>query len=174
MSTKENKVLVWDPFIRFFHWGLVLSFLLVWVSAEENMIIHEKVGYFMLSLIGLRIIWGFIGAKYARFSNFIYSPNNTLAYLRSLITQSPEHYTGHNPAGGWMVVLLLVGLIASALSGIQVAESNESIWEEFHEVVANLTMLLVMIHIAGVVVSSFIHHENLLFGMLSGKKSEEQ
>ena len=170
MRKNENSIPVWDPFIRFFHWSLALTYLVSWASAEEMWLLHEKTGYFILILIGLRSIWGMAGSRHARFSDFIYSPQETLTYLRSMIDRNAKSYAGHNPAGGWMVILIITSLAVTAATGIQIAGTHDSLWEEAHEIAASLTLLLVMLHIGGVLIASRMHSENLVKSMLTGKK----
>lgn len=117
------QVKVWDPLVRVFHWTLVLAFGTSYLTGDEwdswgN--IHEISGYLILGLVIFRIIWGFVGGKYARFSNFIYSPKLVLEYLKSLLTTHPKHYLGHNPAGGWMVAILLACLLTTTVTGLKV------------------------------------------------------
>jgi cytochrome b len=170
MEKNQHLRRVWDPFVRFHHWALVASFALAWVSAEESMLLHEQAGYFMLVLITLRLAWGVIGTQHARFTDFIYSPAKTFAYLSSLKSGTPRHYVGHNPAGGWMIILLLVMLLATIGSGIMMEGLHESAWEEIHEAFANLTILLVLVHVTGVVVAGLQHGENLVKAMITGYK----
>jgi len=169
MKNTTEKIAVWDPFVRIHHWLLASSFLLAWASAEELEGLHAQLGYFILVLISLRITWGLVGSRYSRFINFVYSPRNTLDYLQSLAAGRPPRHTGHNPAGGWMVIMLIVGLIASATTGIMV--EPESLWEELHEGIASLTMTLVIVHIGGVMVTSMLQGENLVKAMLTGNKN---
>ena len=118
-----TQVKVWDPLVRIFHWTLVLAFAASYLTGDEWDDwgdIHEVSGYIVLGLIIFRIIWGFVGSKYARFSNFIYSPSVVIDYLKSLLTTHPKHYLGHNPAGGWMVVLLLLGILTTGITGLKV------------------------------------------------------
>lgn len=170
MQTAQHRIVVWDPFVRAFHWSLVVAYLGAWLTAEELAGLHEQLGYFVLALIGLRLIWGLIGTRHARFSDFVRGPAATLSYLRSLAGGRPRHYLGHNPAGGWMVVLLLLTLVATAASGILVGGGEEELWEELHEGLANLSLLLVAVHITGVVAASLLHGENLVRAMLTGHK----
>ncbi len=172
MPTQSASTPVWDPFIRTFHWSLVLSYLIAWVTAESVERLHEQSGYFILALLGLRIVWGLIGTPHARFSDFVYSPRNTLRYLASLLSGQPPYYRGHNPAGGWMVIALIICLLATAVSGIMIAEAHEELWEELHEGVAELSLLLVVLHLGGVVTASWLHRENLVKAMLSGRKAK--
>lgn len=118
-----TQVKVWDPLVRIFHWTLVLAFATSYLTGDEWDDwgeVHEISGYLILGLIVFRIIWGFVGSKYARFSNFIYSPKAVFAYLKSLVTTHPKHYLGHNPAGGWMIVFLLVSILATGITGLKV------------------------------------------------------
>jgi len=166
----RNNIPVWDPFIRFFHWALVLSFILVWATGDDFLWLHAKAGYFILAMIMLRVLWGVIGTQYARFNQFIYRPGMALQYVRDLITGRPQHYIGHNPAGGWMVILILFSLAFTSMTGIWMDGVEESVWEDLHETMAILSLLLVFIHVGGVVISSFAHRENLVMAMLTGNK----
>ncbi len=170
MSEQENMIRVWDPFVRFFHWSLVLSYAVAWATAEESEFLHEQAGYFMLILLTLRIVWGVVGSRYARFSSFITGLQPVKAYLRSLLHGRPTAYTGHNPAGGWMIVTLILILGATVISGIQMQGMEDSLWEEIHEFFANLSVLLVVVHVSGVLLSGMLHNENLVKAMWTGKK----
>lgn len=170
MQDGSTSIRVWDPFVRFFHWSLVLSYAAAWASAEEFESLHEQTGYFVLTLIGLRLVWGLIGSRHARFSDFVSGPASVRDYLRSLRSGRPRHYDGHNPAGGWMVLGLLAGLVATGVTGVAMGGGEHELWEEIHEVAANLTLLLVVIHVSGVVVSSLLHRENLVRAMITGNK----
>ena len=207
-----NQVRVWDPLVRLFHWSLVAAFIIAYVTGEEESMVHIYAGYYILGLLAFRVIWGFMGTRYARFSDFIYSPRRTLQYLKGLFAGKPEHFLGHNPAGGWMIVMLLVSLALTTWTGLKyygleghgplaagdievtlvtTARADEDgreahegrgeggehspeqeFWEELHEFFANLTVLLVVIHVAGVVVSSRLHGENLVRAMITGRKQE--
>ncbi|ATX82478.1 Cytochrome b [Mariprofundus ferrinatatus] len=196
-----QSIKVWDIFVRLFHWSLVIFFVLAYLSGEgEVESLHAWAGYIIAALIALRLIWGLVGTKYARFSNFIYRPSEVKAYLRSLATRHPKHYLGHNPAGGVMVVVMLVvlslvtwtGLEAYAaegkgpLAGVSMEISvvhadddwnggygdhgDEEFWEEIHEFTVNLMLILIFLHLAGVAVSSLLHGENLPRAMITGLK----
>jgi cytochrome b len=122
-SQVGQQVKVWDPLVRIFHWTLVLAFATSYLTGDEWDDwgeVHEISGYLILALIVFRIIWGFIGSKYARFSSFIYSPKVLMAYLKALATTHPKHYLGHNPAGGWMIVFLLVSILSTGITGLKV------------------------------------------------------
>lgn len=116
-NTKTIKV--WDIAVRVFHWSLVTFFVISYLTGDELETIHAWSGYVVIALIFFRIIWGFIGTKYARFSNFIYSSAEVKDYLKSLLSKSPKHYLGHNPAGGVMVLVLLASLVLTTFSGLK-------------------------------------------------------
>jgi cytochrome b len=201
MSGNE-KVKVWDIAVRVFHWSLVILFALAYLTGEEEGALHNNAGYIVLGLLAFRLLWGFVGTRYARFSDFIYGPGTTIAYARSLLASNPVRYLGHNPLGGWMIVALLLSIFVTCWSGIEYigskgqgplagnthivtgiavadegnkkehADEGDEFWEEVHEIFANLSVLLVVIHIAGVVASSRMHHENLAKSMITGYKDK--
>jgi len=153
-SGRPAFAMVWDPFVRLFHWSLVSFFALTWISADEWDRLHEVTGYIVAGLVGLRVIWGLIGTRHARFSDFVYGPQKVLAYLRDNLRGKAKRYRGHNPAGGAMVVALLLCLVVVSVTGIilatDVAFAGDWV-EDLHEVTANLTLGLVLLHIVGVV-----------------------
>jgi len=105
---EDNKVKVWDIFIRFFHWSLLMSICLLYVTAQSGMqVLHPLIGYFITAILLIRILWGFIGTSHARFSNFVHSPKAILDYMKDIFKGHPERHIGHNPAGGIMVVALM-------------------------------------------------------------------
>ena len=187
---KPTQIKVWDPVVRFFHWSLVSAFLIAYITEEELLIVHTWAGYLIVGLLVARIIWGFIGTHYARFSDFVHSPSTIIQFLKNTLALRAKRYLGHNPAGGAMVMLLIFSLLATTTSGILLLGAEEQagpvahwftqaggFWskalEELHEFFANFTLLLVFIHIAGVIVESLIHKENLVSAMLNGFKSAD-
>jgi cytochrome b len=171
--TMAKHILVWDIPTRIFHWLLAGSFIGAFVTAESEMFraVHVALGYLLLALIGFRIVWGIVGTRYARFSAFAFGPSKVWAYLKSLLTGSPQHYLGHNPAGSWAIYgLLLLGVLAGATGYATYNEIGGEWFEELHEVLANTMLALVGVHIAGVVVSSLLHRENLVKSMINGYK----
>lgn len=194
--TNEKPVKVWDPLVRIFHWALVATFFTAYFTGEDAPPLHEWMGYIVLGLVILRIVWGFVGSEHARFSGFVRGPGEVLRNLRDIVTMHPKRYLGHSPAGGAMVVLLLVMLAATTVTGIigeeqmeQTAPTaaataghedeqgadgerhgEESPIAELHEVLSNLTLALVLLHIAGVILASFAHRENLVSSMFTGRK----
>lgn len=121
----STHVRVWDPLVRIFHWSLVVSFTIAYFTSEEDNPWHIYSGYTVLGLIIFRLLWGFIGTKHARFSDFVCSPRTALQYVKGMASGQPQHYAGHNPLGGWMVIALLLALFAVTLSGLKVYAIEE-------------------------------------------------
>jgi cytochrome b len=118
MSTSIKTVSVWDPLVRIGHWTLVIAFFTAYFTEEDFLTQHTWAGYVVGSVVLIRIIWGFIGSKHAKFSDFIYAPTAILSYLKGLVSRKPQHYLGHNPAGGVMVFALLLSLSATTYTGL--------------------------------------------------------
>src|SRR5690349_14470667 len=116
------RILVWDLPLRLFHWLLAASFAGAFVTAESERWrdIHAMLGYTVVVLVALRIAWGFVGTRHARFASFAYSPSRVVSYLRSLASGEPDHYAGHNPAGSWVIYGLLVSAIAVGATGLAI------------------------------------------------------
>jgi len=185
MRTADQKqIYVWDPFVRFFHWTLVVAFTIAYFTEDDLLRLHVWAGYVVGALIVARLVWGFIGPSRARFSDFIYNPSTTIGYLRDMLLVRAKRYIGHSPGGGAMVVLLLLFLTATVVTGLVVyggehqagplagmfsKETGEAI-EGVHNVLANLTLALVLAHIAAVLLASFAHRENLVRAMITGYK----
>ncbi|HEY6939888.1 cytochrome b/b6 domain-containing protein [Dokdonella sp.] len=213
------EVRVWDGFVRLFHWSLVIAFFVAYFTEPEDatLSVHVWAGYFVGGLIVLRVIWGFIGSRHARFSDFAFGPFRALAYLGNLVRGRSKRHLGHSPAGAWMVYLLLAALTATVLTGLvtlateenqgplapffggtsasamaehrdgdddedrarpapasATGEHRESSMEELHEILANIVLVLVALHIAGVIVASVAHRENLVRAMITGDKRADE
>ena len=172
----QRKILVWDLPTRLFHWLLAASFLGAFLTAESEYWrdIHVALGYTVVGLIAFRLLWGLVGTRYARFSSFAFGPAKVMAYARSLLSGAPQHYVGHNPAGSWVIYgLLVLGLLAGASGYATYNEIGGEWLEELHEGVANTMLALVGVHVAGVLVSSLLHRENLVRAMIDGYKRGE-
>lgn len=176
-DTSSASLKVWDLFVRLFHWSLVASFAIAFLTGDDLEALHIWAGYAAAGLVALRLVWGLIGTKYARFTQFVRSPVTVLGYLRDIATGRETRYVGHNPAGGAMVLALLAMLVGLGVTGILM--TTPAYWhseplEEIHEVMANLTLGLVILHIAGVTLASMRHHENLVRAMVTGRKRAPQ
>jgi cytochrome b len=183
-DTRPSSVKAWDPLIRVFHWSLVFFFLLAFVTEDDWMSVHVWAGYAVAMLIVFRLVWGIIGTRNARFQNFVKAPRYVMRHLREMLARKPSHYLGHNPVAAAMVVALLVSISLVAFSGVVLIAgdgqgplagtffagvSGKSV-KHLHEFFANLTLLLVFGHVAGVVVSSLLEGENLARAMITGRK----
>jgi len=126
MTTIKKTIQVWSPLIRIGHWTLVIAFFTAYFTEDDFMNLHAWAGYIVGMYLLTRIAWGFVGGKYARFSNLIYSPAKIIRYLKNLIALKPQHYIGHNPAGGAMVIALFVSLAGTALTGMQLYAVEEN------------------------------------------------
>lgn len=170
----KPAALVWDAPVRVFHWLMVLSFAGAFVTAESERwrLLHVTLGYTMVGLVGFRIVWGLLGSRYARFSNFVRGPAAVVRYLRSLLSGQPEHHLGHNPAGALAIVALLGLTLAIGASGWALYSDIGGEWiEDLHEGAANLMLAVVGVHVAGVLISSGLHRENLVASMINGRKA---
>ncbi len=169
----SQRSLVWDVPTRVFHWLLVLSFTGAYLTSESELDrdVHVVLGYTVLGLIVFRVLWGFFGTRYAQFRSFLFRPGEILAYSLLMLRGKPPHYVGHNPLGSVSVWLLLGLGILSCISGVMAFEDigGDAI-EEAHEVVSNIMLAIALLHIAGVVVSSVLHRENLARAMITGYK----
>ena len=208
----SERVYVWDKFVRFFHWSLVALFALSYLTGDEESELHIYSGYGVLALVLARIAWGFIGSRYARFSDFVRAPATIIQHAREMAAGKPKRYLGHNPLGGIMVVALLLTLLAVTFSGLKLyaveegkgplaqqsqmtlinsamadddddeeheghhgrgEDAGEEFWEEVHETAVNLMLFLILLHVAGVVVSSRLENESLVKAMLTGYKKRD-
>jgi cytochrome b len=172
-QTSLARVLVWDAPLRVFHWMFALCFIGAYLTAESKRWakLHNTLGYTVGGLVLLRLVWGVVGTRHARFSAFVRGPRAAADYLASLLRGKPDHHTGHNPAGGLVIVALLGLALFIAATGWVVEEvSAGKRLERVHEAAAKLMLALVLLHVAGVLVGSWLHRENLVRGMLTGHK----
>ena len=170
---------VWDVLVRVGHWTLVAGITGAWFVHGKW---HEWLGYTVLAVVAVRIVWGLIArshsshtdnTNYARFSQFVKSPAATLLYAKQIITHQEPRHIGHNPLGGWMIVVLLLTITGVCVSGW--LYTTDRFWgeqwvETLHEGLAYIMLALVALHISGVVFSSIRHGDNLLAAMMHGKK----
>jgi cytochrome b len=209
---EERRVKVWDPLVRLFHWTVVVAFFVAYLTGDDLLTLHVWAGYLVGGIVVLRVLWGVVGPKHARFSDFVFKPLTVWRYLLDLLRFRAPRYLGHSPAGGAMVLALLLTLAATVWSGLETyaveenagplaqalpdiqqtapdqagarlwfvseeeheeeneSDNGESLWEEVHEALSDLTFALVVLHIAGVLLASLVHRENLTRAMISGRK----
>ena len=203
-SSQRGRIKIWDLFVRIFHWTLVVAFAVAYVTEDETMALHVWAGYLVGGLVLMRILWGFIGPKHARFSDFVCGPAQAWRYLVELIRGRAERHIGHSPAGGAMALMLMAACLATVWTGMELyaaeegkgplaweapviaqaladederegrEDGDDGVWEEFHEVLAHLSFLLVLLHVGGVILASIMHRENLVRAMVTGWKRAEQ
>jgi cytochrome b len=183
----QAMVKVWDPFVRAFHWILVIAFFTAYLTEDDFLTLHVYAGYTVIGLVLLRLLWGLVGTRYARFSNFVTQPRVAWQYLKDTLLLRAKRYLGHNPAGGLMIVLLLLSLLLTTFTGLaiyaasesagplagwlgNIGETGEDVIKEVHEFFANFTIVLVVIHVGGVIFESLAHRENLVRAMFNGYK----
>jgi cytochrome b len=183
-SSTPATVKAWDPLIRIFHWSLVLSVVIAFISEDDWMNVHIWAGYAVSVLIGIRLLWGLVGTRNARFTSFVRSRRVIMQHLKDMLAFKATHYLGHNPVAAVMVLLLLSSITLVAFSGVimlaregqgPLAHTMFSSWngewlEEIHEFLANFTLLLIVAHVSGVIFSSLLEGENLARAMLTGRK----
>jgi cytochrome b len=173
LADAARTVRIWDPVVRAFHWSLVLAFVIAWMSGDELQDLHEAAGYAIVGLLAIRVAWGFVGTRHARFSEFVYRPSAILGYLIDTARLRARRYLGHNPAGGAMVLALIATLAATCTTGFMM--TTDAYWgvdwvQEAHEFAANLSVVLIGLHLVGVFVASVEHRENLIGAMITGRK----
>jgi cytochrome b len=153
---------------------LIVAFAGAYLSGEAERwpLLHVSLGWTVAALVGFRLAWGFAGTRHARFADFVRGPSDAMRYLASLWTARPQHHTGHNPAGGWAVLALLGLCAATAASGwASVQPGAPHALEELHEGCAQARLAVVGVHVAGVLLASWVHHENLVRAMVAGRKT---
>lgn len=168
-----RKVLVWDAPVRVFHWLMVACFVGAYLSAESERwrLVHVTLGYTMAGLVAFRVAWGFVGTRHARFSSFVRGPTAVAGYLRALVGGRPDPGAGHNPAGALAILALLVMTVVVTAAGWATYNDVGGGWtEDLHEGAANAMLALVGVHVVGVVLASWLHRENLIGAMVTGRK----
>jgi cytochrome b len=174
--TAARTVRIWDPLVRVGHWMLAITVLAAWLTRHSPGPWHEWIGYASLAIVAVRLLWGWRGSAYARFSEFLRSPAHTLQYARAMLHGREPRTIGHNPLGGWMIVALLLMVTLVGASGW--LYTTDRYWgvewvETLHNTLSNGLFVLVGLHVAGVLYASFRHRENLIAAMLHGRKRIE-
>lgn len=173
MRQSRDVARVWDPLVRLFHWSLVASFAVAWLVPGRSETLHFWAGYAAGGLVVLRLVWGVVGTRYARFSQFIRSPIAVFTYLAAILRGTEARHIGHNPAGGAMVIALIAGMLTTAVSGWMMttdAYFGDDTVQLLHSAAAHTVLGLMLLHVGGVVLASVRHRENLVLAMISGRK----
>ena len=169
-----GKILVWDAPVRVFHWLMVASFAGAWLTAESERwrLLHVTLGYTMAGLVAFRIVWGLVGTRHARFSNFVRGPAAAARHLRSMLRGRPEHHAGHNPAASLAILGLLGLAVAVTATGWAGFNQLGGEWlKEAHEAAASAMLAVVGVHIGGVLLGSWLERQNLALAMVTGRKT---
>ncbi|MDL2338780.1 MAG: cytochrome b/b6 domain-containing protein [Pseudomonadota bacterium] len=170
---QADRIKVWDPLVRVFHWTVVVCVAAAWLSADDFRSIHEWLGYTVAALVVLRVVWGCVGSRHARFSQFVRGAASVATYGRSVVKGTAPRYLGHNPLGGWMVLALMATLLSLGLTGWMMTLDTffgDEWLETLHELLADGLLLLIVVHVSGVLVTGWMHGENLVRAMLTGEK----
>jgi cytochrome b len=175
--TLRERVRVWDLAVRWLHAGLIVGIAAAWTTTEWMTRWHQAIGYGVMAIVALRLVWGVVGSRHARFSQFVRSPRQTLAYAFAVLQRSDRRYIGHNPLGGWMVVALLGCIGATAFTGWLF--TTDQFWgdervENLHHRLAWCVLGLIALHVLGVLYTSLHHRENLAAAMVDGRKPAPQ
>lgn len=189
INRSGKTLLVWDLPTRLFHWLLVALVALAWATGESEgrlFVVHQLAGYGVLVAILFRLFWGFVGSRHARFRDFVHAWSSVRDYTKGLLALRPRPTLGHNPLGGWMIVLLLTTLLGVSVTGLFGVEEGtrgaSAYWlspeiaqglAELHEELVNLLLILIGIHIVGVVVDSLLTGHNLVGSMFTGRKKRD-
>jgi cytochrome b len=162
--------------VRLFHWSLVAAFVVAYVTGDGRDL-HEQAGYAVAALIAFRVVWGVIGPKHARFADFVRPPRAVASHLAALLRGRPERCLGHNPAGGAMILALLILLSLDSLTGYLMTTDaffGSAFMEAAHEIMVDITLAFIGLHILGVIASSILEKENLVAAMITGRKRAAQ
>ena len=164
---------VWDPLVRTLHWSLAIAVGLGWATTEWIVDWHQPVGYAALAIVGVRIVWGLVGPRHARFASFVRGPRATARYARQVVGGRAPRHVGHNPLGGAMVIALFICVAALALTGWLYTTDRffgDEVVEIVHETLAWTLVALAALHVGGVVFASRHQRENLIAAMFDGRK----
>lgn len=169
-----QSILVWDIPTRLFHWLFALSFSVAFMTSGSDSWVatHVFTGLLTLGLVVYRVVWGIMGSRYARFSSFLFSPASAIRYLHATGNGNAQRHIGHNPAGSWMIYVMLLLGSGIAIFGLATLSSGEQ-FEDVHEVLANVAIGIVVAHVVGVMFASVLHQENLPRAMVTGRKQGE-
>ena len=185
----KNKLFVWDLPVRLFHWLLVISLIAAWYTSDgERGLIeyHLQIGSFILGLIIFRIIWGVVGTKYAKFSQFIPNKKSLIYYLKNVKKEKEYKTVGHNPVGGLMVIFMLTLILSQAISGLFMNDdvftsgpyysSANSAVQKFMSLIHNncfdVILVVSFLHISAALFYLFVKKANLILPMITGYKTD--
>ncbi len=173
-----NRVLVWDLPTRLFHWllsgGFIAAAVISLLLGEHSSLFpyHAIIGLIIALMVCLRIVWGVVGSRYARFGKFIFGPAAVIEYFKGTLVGGGKRYIGHNPGSALAIFALLALVLAMAVTGILLGQGNESV-KEIHEVLSYVTVGVAVVHVLGLAVHIICHRENITASMIHGMKNAE-
>lgn len=173
MAGEARWVQVWDPLVRVVHWSVVAAFVAAYFSHGGYLPVHRLAGYAITALVAVRMVWGFVGSPHARFVDFVAGPRKLGNYLRLLAHGREPRHIGHNPAGGVMIMVLLLLLAALCTTGIVLDTPwfrDDGDVKEVHDLLTDAMLVCIALHVIGVVFTSWRHRENLVAAMITGRK----
>jgi cytochrome b len=185
MAAGGHRVRIWDLPTRVFHWALVVLVVTSFVTGKiggNAMTWHMYSGYAILSLILFRIVWGFVGGRASRFASFVTGPGSVIGYARTLFTREVAHHAGHNPLGGWSVVLMILSLATQAVTGLfasddiategplaaKASSATVALLTRIHHINETVLVVLVATHVAAILFYAFYKRQNLVHAMITG------
>ena len=172
----DQRVKVWDVPVRLTHasWLVLVAGGIFTSERLEDRQAHGRLGLVLLALVVFRVAWGFVGSRYARFAQFVRGPARVLAAARGMLRGAPERFVGHNPVGALMVVVLLVVMAATSVTGLVLAQlprdEGPALLRQVHASSALVLPLLILVHVGGALFSSVLEQQNLVRGMVTGWK----
>lgn len=183
---EKHKVKIWDSPTRIFHWALVINIIAAWYTIENRLIdLHQIAGYSLMGLIIFRVFWGIIGSTTSRFTFFITSPLTAFTYLKLSLQQKLHHEVGHNPAGGWMVLIMLIILSTQVITGLfanddlgfsgilsdYVKKETSDFLTQIHQLNFDILIGIIWIHLVAVFFYVLVKKDNLIKAMFTGTKN---
>jgi cytochrome b len=173
-----NRLLIWDLPTRLFHWllsgGFIAAAVISLVLGEDSTLFpyHAIIGLTIALMVCLRIIWGVVGTRYARFGSFVFGPSAVIEYMKGTLVGGGKRYIGHNPGSALAIFALLALVLAMAFTGIMLGQGNESV-KDLHEILSYVTVGVVVAHVLGVALHTIRHRENITLSMIHGRKNAE-
>lgn len=172
-AASGGRVKVWDPLVRLFHWTVAGGVIANLTFLEHVRGPHRYVGYVVVGAVAVRLVWGFVAAGHARFASFVPGPRAFSSYARALLARRDPRYVGHNPAGAAMAIALVAMIAILGVTGWMMG--TDAYWgvswvEQAHEITAKAILVASIVHVAGAIVESLRHRENLVWSMITGYK----
>ena len=173
-----KSVLIWDLPTRLFHWllssGFIVAAVISLLLGDDSPLFpyHAIIGLIIALMVCLRVIWGVVGTRYARFGTFVFGPGAVIEYMKGTLARGGTRYIGHNPGSALAIFALLALVLALAVTGVMMGQGNEGV-EDIHEILAWVAVGVVVVHVLGVALHTILHRENITASMIHGKKDAE-